>query len=187
MCWLRFLHSYSFSCLRPWSCPLCANQQLRPEHHAPQRRLIPLTNSSELMQDRRLWPGLKVSPVICKSLSLSSACIFLSMCFCRRDKQELLSKHLARVMALVQLGNYLDPWHLGIATFWICPFAKERLCSQLHNIIASVAVRISSDLYEPKPTCSKQLRQDGESNRAPILETDVEIRNSTKGRQKWEQ
>lgn len=89
-------------------------------------------------------------------------------------------------MALVQSGNYLDPWHLRIATFYSHPFAKESFCSKLHNVIASVAIRISSDLYEAKPAWSKQLRKDGESNRAPILETDVEIRNSTKGQYRCE-
>lgn len=62
-----------------------------------------------------------------------------------------LSKQLARVMALVQSGNYLDPWHLRIATFYSHPFAKESFCSKLRNVIASVAIRISSDLYEAKP------------------------------------
>lgn len=102
------------------------------------------------------------------------------MCFCDREKQELLPKHLGGILPLVHLGDYLHPWPHGIATSCIRPSAEERFCSRLRNAITSVAIRISSDLYEAKSTCSKQLRQDGESTRAPILETDAEIRKSTK-------
>lgn len=104
----------------------------------------------------------------------------MSLCSCKRQKQELLSKHRASILPLVRFDDGLHPRPHGIAPSCTRPFAEERLCSRLHNAITSVAVRISSDLYEAKSTCSKQLRQDGESTRAPILETDAEIRNSTK-------
>lgn len=104
----------------------------------------------------------------------------MSLCSCKRQKQELLSKHRASILPLVRFDDGLHPRPHGIAPSCTRPFAEERLCSQLRNAITSVAVRISSDLYEAKSTCGKQLRQDGESTRAPILETDAEIRNSTK-------
>lgn len=118
-------------------------------------------------------------------LSLFSECIFLSMFFCEGDNRELLSKHLARILALCSYVIICIPGTLGVLPS--ASILLQRSSSAVGCIVESRQWPLGLALIftEAKSTCSKQLRQDGESSRAPILETDVK-RNSTKEKHKRE-